>query len=141
MLALAIVVNALLTAVWRRLLGGWTWPLAWAVNTPLWGLDDKGEHRPRRSLLMAIGVLQTWPLWLVLPALPALLASAAVMVFWSLGHEMTNDRAMWLRYGPFAVGWIAARHLGVTAWTETGELTAGALVGAVIALALLFPGV
>jgi hypothetical protein len=50
---------------------------------------------------------------------------------------MTNDRAMWLRYGPFAVGWIVARHLGVVSWTVVGELVAGFLFwGAVAAISL-----
>jgi hypothetical protein len=67
----------------------------------------------------------------------ALAASALCLLFWAPGHDMTNDRAMWLRYGPFAVGWIVARHLGVVPWTVVGELVAGFLFwGAVAAISV-----
>ncbi|CAB4176678.1 hypothetical protein UFOVP1672_32 [uncultured Caudovirales phage] len=104
---IAVIASAIAGGVWRRILGGWL------------GM--------RRSYVVASGSLLTWPLWFVLPPLPALLASVACVAFWTPGHEMTNDKAMWLRYGPFAVGWIVARHLKITPWTEVGEIVAGSL--------------
>ena len=117
MIALAILANAIAGALWRRVLGGW------------------GNYR--RSFIFACGALLTWPLWLVLPWFIALPVSALCLLFWAPGHQMTDDRAMRLRYGPFAVGWIVARHLGVVPWTVVGELAAGFLFwGTVAAISL-----
>jgi len=110
-----VIATAIIGGVWRRILGGW--------------------FALRRPYIVPAGILLTWPLWLILPPLYAILLGAVCVAFWTPGHDMTNDKAMWLRYGPFAVGWIVARHLNVPRWTEVGEVTAGALFwGALAAL-------
>ena len=132
---LAILITALAGALWRRLLGRWDWPMLWACNTFLWGPGDNGEHAPRRSYIMATGALLTWPLWLVLPPLYAVIGGGLCLLFWAPGHQMEDDKKMLLRYGPFAVGWIVARHLKIVPWTVVGELVAGFLFwGTVTAL-------
>ena len=115
MIALAILGTALAGGLWRRWLGGW------------------GNHS--RSMIFACGAILTWPLWFVLPPLYAVIGGGLCLLFWAPGHQMTDDKAMWLRYGPFAVGWIVARHLKVVPWTVVGELVAGFLFwGTVTAL-------
>lgn len=117
-IALAILANAIAGGIWRRVLGGW------------------GGYR--RSFIFVCGAVLTWPLWLVLPPSYAIICGTLCLLFWAPGHQMTDDRAMWLRYGPFAVGWIVARHLGVVSWTVVGELVAGFLFwGTVAAISLL----
>jgi hypothetical protein len=116
-IAVAVLVSAVTGGIWRRVLGGW------------------GGYR--RSFIFVCGALLTWPLWLVLPPLYAVVAGGLCLLFWAPGHQMEDDRAMWLRYGPFAVGWIAARHLKIVAWTVVGELVAGFLFwGTVTAISL-----
>ena len=115
MIALAIFANAIAGGIWRRVLGGW------------------GGYR--RSFIFACGVLLTWPLWLVLPPLYAVIGGGLCLLFWAPGHQMEDDKKMLLRYGPFAVGWIVARHLKIVPWTVVGELVAGFLFwGTVTAL-------
>ena len=119
MMVASILATAILGALWRRVLGGWG------------GL--------RRSWIFVAGLPLAWPLFMILPPFPALILASACLAFWAPGHEMTDDRKMLLRYGPFAVGWIVARHLKLTDWTSVGELTAGFLFwGALAAAGLLF---
>ena len=102
-----VILTAILGGLWRRILGGW--------------------FKLPRSYIVCAGIVLAWPLGLVLPPLYAIILGVACVAFWTPGHDMTNDKAMWLRYGPFAVGWIVARHLKITPWTEVGEIVAGSL--------------
>ena len=76
-IAIAVLANAIVGGIWRRVLGG------------------GGGYR--RSFIFACGVLLTWPLWLVLPWFFALPASALCLLFLAPGHDMTNVRAIGLR--------------------------------------------
>jgi hypothetical protein len=131
-IALAIIANAVAGSVWRRILGGYL------------GL--------RRSYIVAAGCLLAWPLWLALPWPYAMAGTAALMVYWTMGHHV-ESRWTWLRYlGLPAVGYMLIMPRWRAEWVwrgphagawfidggmAVGELWAGAVVWCAVAAVLL----
>lgn len=104
-LLLLLTGSAVAGAVWRRVLGGW--------------------NHFYRPYVVTSGLLLTWPLFQVLPPLWAVAGGFACVGFWTISHRVDHDLKTLLRYGPFGLGWIVARHLRVRPWTIYGELFAG----------------
>ena len=111
-------------ALWWRWLGGWL----------------GGERWWRFAALPVL----VWPFWIVLPALPALLASAACGLFFAIGHTFDGWGAI-KRYGPFGLGYPLAfrfwrsrwdRPPFVDGWTAAGELFLGGTFWACVPLVL-----
>ena len=125
MIALAVILgNAIAGGIWRRVLGGWL--------------------SLRRSYIVAAGALLTWPLWMALPPLYALLGSGLCILFFVMGHQFDSTPALLKRYGPFGIGWIGAKYLhdknvaGFECWSCWGEVVCGGLFwGAIAALTLI----
>lgn len=118
----AIVSNAILGAIWRRWLGT-------ASTGP-------------RSVKFLVGALLTWPLWLVLPPLYAVIGGALCLLFWADGHEVDKP-SVWLRYGPFALPYVLARKYWpdnwkhgrwLDGWMAAGEYGIGFLFWGSVAL-------
>lgn len=108
---LAILANIILGALWRRHWGGW-------------------ERDHKRWGVVLEGIPLTWPFWLVLPWWGAAIASALAITFFA-PSQRTDTNAVFLRYGPFGLGyWLAYRYWPET-WTlgdfEDGWMSVGAL--------------
>lgn len=132
---------------WRRTLGGWDGLLHWAKRTPLWGFGDDGQPAPRRSLILAVGWVLSWPLWIAFSWEFALCGTIAIDLFWRFGHKLDSSK-IWFRYGPFAAPWVLARKLWgnkpersgdfLNNWMALGEMGAGAMFYSLLPLVLLF---
>lgn len=125
MIATAILLTAVLGALWRRWLGGW-------------GADS-------RSLIMACGLFLTWPLWLVLPWYWAAPAAALCLLFWAKGHRFDKWTIV-LRYPVIGAAYPISRWIfGETwagrepyaGWTAVAELAIGFLFWGAVASTLL----
>lgn len=134
MIPLAIIANAILGGIWRRWLGGWDGPSLWAIGTPFERLLWDGNGEPRRSFIMAAGVVLTWPLWLALPWWGAILATGACLVFWSEGHRFDKWTII-LRYPLVGAIYPIAKRIWPARWTEIAEVVIGAAFWGLIALA------
>lgn len=107
-IALAVVANAVAGARWRRWLG---------------------SNHPGRWLVLPVGALLTWPLWVAFPWPIAAPLAFGCVAFFVPGHE-TADNRVWRRYGPFGAGyWLAHRYLNERAWAARGYPTEGFIDG------------
>lgn len=121
-----VILNAILGALWRRWLG----------------LGGSGP----RWLKMVLGALLTWPLWLALPWWQAAIGTAFCLVYFADGHKV-DHWTVWLRYGPFAIGYVLARKYWPDRWTygrwfdgwmAVGEYVLGGLFWGFVASLTLF---
>lgn len=105
--------NIILGALWRRWLGSNIGP---------------------RWLKLLCALILTWPIWLALAWWLAALASFFCILFFIPGHKV-DSWTVWLRYGPFAAGYVVAKKLFpepwrinnfVDGWMSLGELFLGA---------------
>lgn len=139
MIVLAVLLNAVLGALWRRWVGGWR-PFGW-------------EAPFGRALKHAAMIALTWPLWITLPWAVAGLLTAALFAWFHVRHD--NGGPGWrpvYRYGPFGLGYVIARNfvndlpctgqeralIEPRCWTCIGELWLGGTTFAVVAMVLLF---
>jgi hypothetical protein len=116
-ITLAVIANAILGGLWRRVLGGW--------------------FAQRRSYVMAVGVLLTWPLWVVLPWEWAAALAAAVMMFWAEGHQFDKWTII-LRYPLIGVIYPIGKRFWPAHYTSVGEIVIGAFLWGLLSLILLF---
>jgi hypothetical protein len=117
MILLAILANAILGGIWRRILGGW--------------------FSLRRSYIVAAGVLLTWPVWLVLPWFWAAPTTGAIMLFWTMGHRFDKWTII-LRYPLVGVIYPITEKLWPTRYTEISEFFIGGAVWGAVATVLIF---
>jgi hypothetical protein len=105
MIIAAIIANAILGGIWRRVLGGW------------FGL--------RRSYIVAAGFLLTWPFWLALDWYWSAAGSGGMMLFWTMGHRFDSPWIM-LRYPVVGAIYPISRLLWASRYTEISEVVIGA---------------
>lgn len=122
-----VILFAVLGGLWRRALGGWLGLPRWSVvaASPLCAILVLAWHGPWTFVLVA----------------------AASVLYWTPGHDFSDNLALWRRYGPVGLAWTMCRALWpsswkipgmVTGWTEAAEIAAGFLFyGAVNGVALL----
>jgi len=143
---IAILLNGIIGGFWRHTLGGWNGPFNIFRGTWLekftWAPDDKGVIQPRRTVILMLGWLLSWPLWVLLPWWQALIGTVLCDLFWRFGHKVDSWK-VWLRYGPFAAPWVLAKKWWgkrperagdfLNNWMACGEFGAGVLFWAFIA--------
>jgi hypothetical protein len=112
----AIIANAILGGIWRRVLGGW------------FGL--------RRSYIVAAGALLCWPFWVAFPPLPALAATVAMLVFFTMGHRFDKPWTICLRYPLAGAIYPLGKRFWPTHYTSVAEIVIGAFYWAVVASVL-----
>lgn len=98
---------AILGGLWRRVMGGMFSLPRWAVMAA--------------SPVLVLPWLSVGPWWF-------LCVAGLSALFWTPGHDFSNDRALLLRYGPFGLAWIACRkwwRWRFMGWTEAAEVLAG----------------
>lgn len=134
---LALACQVAVGALWRGVLDGWKSWAEWSMRVRwLHWLWDWSHDEPvlRRSAIVVAGVGLTWPLWLWLPWVWALMGSATALLYYVMGH--TVDRwTVWLRYlGVGALGYWAAKRWWprewmygdfIDGWMRVGALWAG----------------
>lgn len=113
----AVLLNALLGGIWRRVLGGW------------------GGFK--RSYIVAAGFLLTWPAWITLPWFWAAPVTGAMMLFWTMGHRFDRWTIV-LRYPLFGAAYPLLRAAGVRDWTAVAEVVIGGSFWGAFALVLIF---
>lgn len=106
MIALAVILNFVAGALWRRWLGGWL-----------------GGERWWRFAAMP---LLAWPLWLTLPWWAALVATGLCGLFFAIGHTVETP---WKRYGPFGVAYWLPMKLWRAEWNRPPLIDGGIAVG------------
>lgn len=125
LLIAACILNAAAGALWRR----------WLGSGPALG--------PRWLKFFAMPVL---PLFFLFPWPHAIAVSALVALFFAMGHKVDSSR-VWLRYGPFALGYVLARRYWpaglvylplIDGWMAVGELFLGGAFFGLLPLLLFF---
>ncbi|MCR4341865.1 MAG: hypothetical protein NUW01_18470 [Gemmatimonadaceae bacterium] len=93
----------------------------------------RGSGDSHRWLKLPVMALLAWPLFLVMPWHWALAGAGLCVLFFVKGHK-ARTWTVWLRYGPFAFGYVLAkRYLPepwrlndyIDGWMAVGELTLG----------------
>lgn len=115
MTLLALILNAILGGIWRRVLGGW--------------------FSLRRSYIVAAGALLTWPFWQAMPPIWALVASAGMLLFFTMGHRFDKWTIV-LRYPLIGAIYPIAYRLWPTRYTEISEVVIGAAFWGAVATVL-----
>lgn len=123
MTAILILLWAILGGLWRRILGGWL------------GLP--------RSICYALSAPLALPIWMAMPwdhmwpyqALGAVVATVAVLMFFVVslypGGRFDSAREVLLKYGPFGIGYVAARRWWPDRWRAGGFIDGWSSVGEV----------
>lgn len=111
----AVILYAVAGGIWRRVLGGW--------------------FSLRRSYIVAAGALLGWPFWIAFPPLPALAATVAMLVFFTMGHRFDKWTIV-LRYPLIGAIYPISRFFWASRYTEISEVVIGAAFWGAVATVL-----